>query len=97
MPVDDNLSRAVVAFVSREPHGFPHLDPEALKAECGDAFDSMLPRVDGLVAEMMTLPFESEDLGAATRAAKSIMSERHPELGADAIAALGCFYSYSWR
>lgn len=91
------LSRAVSAFVSREPHGFPHLNPEALESEFGDSADSLRPRVEALVGEMMALPFQGEDLTAGTRAAKTIMSERHPELGAEAIAALGHYYSYSWR
>ena len=97
MAVDEILSRAVAAYVSREPHGYPHLDPEVLTSEFGDAASSLRPRVDALVAEMMVLPFQGEDLMAGTRAAESIMIERHPELAADAIAALGYFYSYSWR
>lgn len=97
MLIDEALSRALAAFISREPHGYPHLDPAALEAECGAASDGLRPQVDALVAEMMALPFQGSDLAGGTRVAESIMAGRHPELGPDAIAALGFYYSYSWR
>ena len=95
--VDDYLTRALVVFVTCKPHGFPHLDPEALKAEYGDAAAELRPRLDALVGEMMGMPMPGADLGAGTRAAEAIMRARHPELGPEAIAALGFYFSYSWR
>ncbi|MFC1408623.1 hypothetical protein ACEZCY_04920 [Streptacidiphilus sp. N1-12] len=97
MSVDDLLSRAVVVFVTREPYGYPHLDPEGLEREFGDAAGELRPRLEALAAEMMALPFVDSDLWVGTRAAEVIMSSRHPELGPDAIAALGFYYSYNWR
>lgn len=98
MAIDDELSRAVVVFVTREPYGFPHLDPAALVAEYGDeAAGELRPRLEALVGEMMGLPMPGADLAAGTRAAEGGMRERHPELGAEAIAALGYYFSYSWR
>lgn len=97
MPVDDTLTRAVVVYVTRVPYGFPHLDPAALEAEYGSAAAEFRPRLDALVGEMMGMPMPGEDLSAGTRAAEAIMSERHPELGSEAIAALGFYFSYSWR
>jgi len=96
--IDDNLTRAVVVFVTREPYGFPHLDPAALGAEYGDeAGAGLRPRLEALVGEMMALPMPGADLVAGTRAAEAVMRERHPELGSEAIAALGYYFSYSWR
>ncbi|MEW2130384.1 hypothetical protein [Streptomyces sp. NPDC005435] len=97
MPVDDLLSRAVTAFVTREPYGFPRLDSGRLEQELGDSAGELRPRVEALVAEMMALPFQGEDLGEGTRAAEGVMRARHPELGPDAVAALGYSYGYSWR
>ncbi|MEU6366612.1 hypothetical protein ABZ876_12950 [Streptomyces sp. NPDC046931] len=97
MSVDDLLSRAVGVFVTREPHGFPHLDPDSLEREFGEAAAELQPRLEALVTEMMGLGFQGEDLVAGTRAAETIMSERHPELGTEAIAALGFYCSYCWR
>ncbi|NMO32763.1 hypothetical protein HG826_04005 [Streptomyces sp. GMY01] len=97
MTVDDLLSRALRVFVTREPHGFPHLDPDRLEREFGDVVAELRPRLEALVTEMVALPFQGEDLVAGTRAAEAIMSARHPELGPDAVATLGFYYSYCWR
>lgn len=97
VPVDDNLTRALAVYVTREPHGFPHLDPAALEAEYGDAAADLRPRLDALVGEMMGMPMPGADLWDGTREAEAAMSERHPELGSEAIAALGFYFSYSWR
>ncbi|MFB7337198.1 hypothetical protein FNH09_18350 [Streptomyces adustus] len=97
MPVDDLLSQAVRVFVTREPHGFPHLDPNSLEREFGSAAAELRPRLEVLVTEVMALPSPGEDLVAGTRTAEAIMSERHPELGPEAIAALGSYYSYCWH
>jgi hypothetical protein len=95
--VDDLLSRALRLFVTREPHGFPHLDPDRLEQEFGGAAAELRPKLEALVTEMLALPFQGEDLMAATRAAEAAMSARHPELGPDAVAALGFYYGYCWR
>ncbi|MEU6285296.1 hypothetical protein [Streptomyces sp. NPDC047028] len=97
MSVDDLLSRAVRLFVTREPLGFPHLDPERLEQEFGDVVAELRPKLEALLTEMLALPFQGEDLVAATRAAEATMSARHPELGPDAVAALGFYYGYCWR
>ena len=97
MSVDDLLGRAVGVFVTRQPHGFPHLDPHSLEREFGEAAAELRPRLEALVTEMVALRFQGEDLVAGTRAAEMIMSERHPELGPEAVAALGFYYSYCWR
>ena len=94
--VDDDLTRAVLVFVTRAPHGYPHLDPAALQAEFGDDAE-LRAKVEALAAEMMSLPFQGEDLLAGMRAAASLMGERHPELGSAAIAELGYYYAYCWR
>ncbi|MFI0965849.1 hypothetical protein ACH4S8_31315 [Streptomyces sp. NPDC021080] len=44
------------------------------------------------MTEVMALSAPGEDLVAGTRAAEAIMSERHPELGPEAMAALGFYY-----
>ena len=93
MAVDEVLTRALATFISREPHGFPHLDPAALEAGFGESAAALRPRIDELVGEMMSLPFQGSDLAAGTQTAETVMRRRHPELGPDAIAAL----SYSWR
>ena len=95
--VDDLLSQAVGVFVTRQPHGFPHLDPDGLEREFGGAAVGLRPLLEAMVSEMMALPFQGDDLMAGTRAAEAIMSEWHPELRPEAIAALGFYYSYAWR
>ncbi|MEU9398618.1 hypothetical protein [Streptomyces sp. NPDC048242] len=97
MSVDDLLSRAVGVFVTREPYGFPRLDPDSLEREFGVAAAELRPRLEALVAEMMALSFQGDDLMAGTRAAEALMRARHPELGPQAISALGSYYGYSWR
>ncbi|MFD5818871.1 hypothetical protein ACFV06_01530 [Streptomyces sp. NPDC059618] len=96
MAIDDVLSRAVGVFLTREPHGFPHEDPDGLEREFGAAAAELRPRLDALVAEMMALPFQGDDLATGTRAAEAIMNERHPELDPDAVTALGRYYGYCW-
>ncbi|MBM9504149.1 hypothetical protein [Actinacidiphila acididurans] len=94
MSVDDRLTRAMGMFVTHEPHGFPHLDPDCLEREFGTVAAELRPQLEALVTEMMALPFQGEDLATGTRTAEATMSERHPELGPEAIAALGSYYSY---
>ncbi|GAA5041416.1 hypothetical protein [Streptomyces similanensis] len=97
MGVDDSLSQAVGVFVTRRPHGFLHLDPDGLERAFGAAAVGLRPLLEAMVSEMMALPFQGDDLVAGTRAAEAVMSERHPELRPEAIAALGFYYSYTWR
>ncbi len=97
MVEDEELSAAVVMYVSRGRSSFPVRDPDAVRAVAvRRSPEALLAAVEALVAEMSTIPVDWARLGLrdGSHRVGDVMRARHPELDPAAIAALVWFFSY---
>ena len=96
--VDEELSRAVVAYIRGADLPYPHADLNAVARVLGAAAAARLrPRLDQLIAETVGWPVDwsRHDLQSATQLVQDGMADRHPELSGEATAALAWEFGYS--
>ncbi|WP_157250882.1 hypothetical protein [Nonomuraea typhae] len=96
----ESISLALVAYLTGGPSPWPRKDPAALAAAVGaDEAADLLPALDALAEEMLTIPvsWENQTLESGTAQAKDEMGARHPDLTDDALKALGSYFSYNWK
>jgi hypothetical protein len=98
--VDEELSRAVVAYISNSGFGWPTQTPEAVvKALGAEAAERLMPHLRQLAQEAVAWPvdWQQHDLASATQAVENEMAEQHPALDARTVSALGWYFSYCNR
>jgi len=94
---DENLSRAVTAFVWGEPpRPWPSSDPAAVTRLFGDAAAELVERITALLAELNQIP-PDDDLIVYGDRLERILQANHPELNRPAREALATRYAYAWR
>ncbi|WP_141396650.1 hypothetical protein [Microbacterium gorillae] len=96
------VSRAVLAYTGRERSAFPRADVDAVRVlatEVGADATRLIAAVQDLVAECdaVQVDWSQHDLRSAGDHLARVMTARHPELDAEAIAALRWAFTYSWR
>ena len=97
---DEELSRAVVAYFRGAGLPFPHQSLEAVEEALGAAAAARLrPRLEQLTQGAFTWPvdWDRHDLVPATHVVQEGLASRHPELDQEAVAALGWFFSYTFK
>lgn len=95
--VDEELSRAVVAYIRGSGRAWPSASPEAVvKAFGTEAAERLMPRLGQVAREAVYWPvdWQAHDLVSATRAVEEAIAVAHPELDQDAVSALGWYFSY---
>jgi hypothetical protein len=98
--VDQELSRAVVAYVRGSGLAWPHRSPEAVAGVMGaEVAERLMPRLKQLADEAFDWPVDwrGRDLDKATRAVETEFALAHPELDQEAVLALGWDFSYGHR
>jgi hypothetical protein len=95
--LDEDLSRAVVAYLRGSGSGWPRESPEAVVKALGvEAAKHLVPRVQQLAREAVYWPvdWQQHDDVSAMRAVEHEIAEQYPQLDADAVSALGWHFSY---
>ncbi len=98
--VDDVLSEAVVTYVwGTQCRPWPSRDAEAVREKYGDLALDLVPRIQAIFAlvDAMEVDWSSEDLNGAAHRIESLVRSMHPELGDDAIRAVGNQFAYCWK
>jgi hypothetical protein len=98
--VDEELSAAVVTYLSYGSTPFPWADEQAVAALHGDQdVTELVDRVRSIDAEMTGYEVAWDRLGyhGGCAEAAATLRARHPELGPEALAALDWAFSYRWR
>ena len=96
--VDQELSRAVVAYIRGSGLAWPQRSPEAVVAAMGaEVAERLMPRLEQLADEAFYWPVDwhGRDLDAATSVVETEFAAAHPELDQEAVLALGWDFSYS--
>ncbi len=97
---DLELSRAVVTYFRGAGRPYPHQSLEAVGAALGPAAARRLrPQLEHLTQEAFTWPidWDQHDLVSAARVVQQGLAKRHPELDEKALAALGWFFSFTFK
>ena len=98
--IDDELSRAVVAYLRGAGLAWPHrsLDAVAEVVGAGTA-ERLRPGLERLADETLYWPVDwgCHDLLSAMEVVRGGLAERHPELSGDAVEALVWEFSYVYR
>lgn len=98
--IDDELSRAVVAYIRGAGLAWPHRSLDAVAEAMGAAAAERLgPLLKRLADEMVHWPVDwyRHDLLSAVEVARSGFAERHAELSSAAVEALAWeFYYAHW-
>ena len=95
--IDEELSRAVVAYIRNSGFGWPTQTPESVVEAFGaEASERLMPRLQQLAREAVYWPvdWQQHDDVSAVRAVEHEIAEQYPELDADAVSALGWYFSY---
>jgi hypothetical protein len=96
--IDDELSRAVVAYIRGAGLAWPHDSLEAVAAAMGaDAVERLGPDLKRLADETVYWPidWDRHDLASAEEVVRRGITERHPELSSEAVEALVWDFSYA--
>jgi hypothetical protein len=98
--IDDELSRAVVAYLRGAGLAWPHRSLEAVSEVMGaDAAERLRPTLERLADETLYWPVDRgrHDRVPDVEEVRSGMMERHPELSGGALEALIWEFSYVYR
>lgn len=98
--VDEQLSRAMVAYLLGGRHVRPGESPEAVVEALGaEAAEHLVPRLRELAREAVAWPvnWQGNDEASAMRVVEREISEAHPELNAEAVRALSLYFSFCNR
>ena len=98
--IDDELSRAVVAYIRGAGLAWPHRSLDAVAAAMGAAAAERFgPQLKPLADEMLHWPVDWDrlDLLAAMEVVRNGFAEHHPELSSTAVDALVWEFSYVYR
>jgi hypothetical protein len=96
--IDDELSRAVVAYIRGAGLAWPHRSLEAVAEALGaDAAERLGSRLKQLADESVYWPvdWDRQDLLSATEGLRGGLTEAHPELSGEAVEALVWDFSYA--
>jgi hypothetical protein len=99
--VDEQLSRAVVAYLLGGRHVRPGESPEAVVDALGAeaAAEHLAPRLRELAREAVSWPvdWQGSDEVSAMRVVEREIAGAHPELDAEAVRALSLYFSFCNR
>jgi hypothetical protein len=98
--IDDDLSRAVVAYLRGAGLAWPRRSLEAVAGAMGvDTAQRLGPRLKRLADETLYWPvdWDRHDLLSAMEVVRGGLTERHPELSSEAVEALVWEFSYAYR
>jgi hypothetical protein len=96
--IDDELSRAVVAYIRGAGLAWPHRSLDAVAGAMGaDAAERLGPHLKRLADEAVYWPVDwnRHDLLSAMEVVRDGLAERHPELSSEAAEALIWDFSYA--
>ena len=96
--IDDELSRAVVAYIRGAGLAWPHRSLEAVAEAMGaDAAERLRQCLNGLAEESVYWPvdWDGHDLRSAMEVVRRGLTDAHPELSAEAVDALVWDFSYA--
>ena len=96
--IDDELSRAVVAYIRGAGLAWPHRSLDAVAGVMdADAAERLGPHLKRLADEAVYWPVDwnRHDLRSAMEVVRSGLAERHPELSSEAVEALVWDFSYA--
>ena len=98
--IDDELSRAVVAYLRGAGLAWPRQSLEAVAGAMGaDTAQRLEPRLKRLADETLHWPvdWDRHDLLSAMDVVRDGLTERHPELSSEAVEALVWEFSYTYK
>ena len=98
--IDDELSRAVVAYLRGAGLAWPHRSLDAVAGAVGaDTAERLGPQLKRLADETLYWPVDGDrhDLLSAMEVVRGGFTERHPELSREAVEALVWEFSYVYR
>ena len=98
--IDDELSRAVVAYFRGAGLAWPHQSLEAVAEAMGaDTAERLRPRLERLAGETLHWPVDRDlhDLLSAMDVVRGGLAGRHPELSREAVEALVWEFSYAYK
>jgi hypothetical protein len=98
--IDDELSRAVVAYFRGAGLAWPHRSLEAVAEAMGaDTAERLRPRLERLAGETLRWPvdWDRHDLLSAMDVVRGGLAERHPELSSEAVETLVWEFSYVYK
>ena len=98
--VDEQLSRAVVAYLLGGRYVRPGESPDAVAAALGaEAAEHLVPRLRELAREAACWPvnWQGNDDVSAMRVVEREIAGAHPELSAEAVRALSLYFSFCNR
>jgi hypothetical protein len=98
--VDEQLSRAVVAYLLGGRYVRPGESPDAVAGALGaEAAEHLLPRLRELAREAVCWPvnWQENDDVSAMRVVEREIAGAHPELSAEAVRALSQYFSFCNR
>ena len=98
--IDDELSRAVVAYLRGAGLAWPRRSLDAVAEAMGsDVAERLGPRLERLADEILYWPvdWDRHDLLSAMDVVRRGLAERHPELSSEAVEALVWEFSYVYR
>ena len=96
--IDDELSRAVAAYIRGAGLAWPHRSLDAVAgATDADAAARLGPHLKQLADETVYWPVDwnHHDWGSAIELVRRELVERHPELSSEAVEALVWDFSYA--
>jgi hypothetical protein len=99
--IDERLSAAVVVYLWGEPRRLPYPSehPDDVARAFGDDSFDLVPRiryiVDETFAEPMALPGEA--LSDSAQRIEAVVRARHPELGDEAVRAIGNRFAFDTK
>jgi hypothetical protein len=98
--IDDELSRAVVAYLRGAGLAWPRRSLEAVAgAMSADTAQRLEPRLKRLADETLYWPvdWDRHDLLSAMEVVRGGLTEHHPELSSEAVEALVWEFSYAYK
>jgi hypothetical protein len=98
--VDEQLSRAVVAYLQGGRYVRPSESPDAVIGAVGaEAAEHLAPRLRELAREAVYWPvdWQGSDDVSAMRVVEREIAGAHPELSAEAVRALSQYFSFCNR
>ena len=98
--IDDELSRAVVAYFRGAGLAWPRQSLEAVAEAIGaDPAERLRPRLERLAGETLHWPvdWDRHDLLSAMDVVRGGLAERHPELSSEAVETLVWNFSYVYK
>ncbi|MGI8625624.1 MAG: hypothetical protein ACR2J5_03485 [Geodermatophilaceae bacterium] len=95
--IDEQFSRAVVAYVGRVGLSYwdNHVPEDSVAAACGSAAPELLARIKAMFKELYAE--KPEDSPEAGGLAKAWLRAHHPELSDEAVDAVSNQFAFNWR